>query len=174
VTSTLANVAREIDRHAGSRGWDQPARLYALADTAELVRREPALAAQLGQSGSEPADEVGITSIEQEPLPTDRPLDEVLATIAWPPEVIGCAIVIESLVLPPSVEADLPDPEEVDLAAWVAGHPDRQDVRITVAVLRNGDRECVVRLRDHDADESVLSGTDLAPALGDALVTTFA
>jgi hypothetical protein len=190
VTSTLADVAREIDRHAGTRGWDQPPRLYALADTAELVRREPALAAQLGLSGSAPAD--AITSIEQEPLPTDRPLDEVLATIAWPDEVIGAAIVVESLVLPPSAEADLPDPalpdpalpdpalpdpalpdpDGVDVAAWVARHPDRQDVRITVAVLRGGRRECVVRLRAHDTDESVLAGTDLAPALGNALATT--
>jgi len=171
VQTPLDQVAREIDRHAGSRGWDQPPRVYALADTAELARREPALAAQLGMAESGSADG-GLTPIEQEPLPSDRPLDDVLATITWPPEVIGCALVIESLVLPPSAEADLPDPAEIDVAAWVASHPDRRDVRITVAVLRDGTRECVVRLRDHDTDASVLSGADIAPALGDALATT--
>jgi hypothetical protein len=175
VRTALDQVAREIDRHAGTRGWDQPPRLYALADTAELARREPGLAAQLGLTGPGAVPEGGgLTPVEQDPLPTDRPLDEVLATITWPAEVVGCALVIESLVLPPTAEADLPDPDEVDVAAWVASHPDRRDVRITVAVLRDGSRECVVRLRDHDAEAMVLAGTDLAPALGDALATTFA
>lgn len=172
--TALDHVAREIDRHAGTRGWDQPPRLYALADTAELARREPRLAAQLGLAGAGSVPEGGLTPVEQDPLPTDRPLDEVLATITWPAEVVGCALVIESLVLPPTAEADLPDPDEVDVAAWVANHPDRSDVRITVAVLRDGSRECVVRLREHDAEAMVLAGADLAPALGDALATTLA
>jgi hypothetical protein len=174
VRVALDQVAREIDRHAAARGWDQPPRLYALADTGELVRREPALAAQFGLAGGGPSrtPESGLTPVEQDALPTDRPLDDVLATISWPPEVLGCALVIESLVLPPTAEADMPDPHEVDIAAWVAGHPDRVDVRITVAVLRDGSRECVVRLRDHDTDESLLAGADLVPGLADALVTT--
>ncbi len=147
--AALDHVAREIDRYATFRGWDQPPRLYALADTAELARKEPALAAQLRLTEGDPTPEGNLTPVEQEPLPADRPLDDVLVTISWPPEVLGCALVIESLVLPPSAEADMPDPDEVDIAKWVAGHPDRVDVRITVAVLRDGSRECVVRLRDH-------------------------
>ncbi len=174
----LDEVAREIDRHAAARGWDQPPRLYALASTAELVRMEPALASQLGLAadGRTTPDDmtpVDLTPVEQEPLPADRPLDDMLATITWPAEVLGCALVIESLVLPPSAEAELPDPDEVDIAAWVAGHPGRQDLRITVAVLRDGSREFVIRLRGRDTEESVLTGSDLVPALADALVTTF-
>ncbi len=34
--------------HAARSGWDQPAHLFALVDTAELLEREPQLAEVLG------------------------------------------------------------------------------------------------------------------------------
>ena len=112
----------------------------------------------------------GMTPIEQEGLPLDRPLDEVLATLAWPDEVAGCALVVERIVLPPEAEATLP--EGGDLARTVAAHPDRHDVRMAVAVLRDGSRACALRLRDHDSDDQVLTGPDLVPRLADALDAT--
>ena len=33
----LASAVLEIEAHVGREGWDQPARLYALVDTATLV-----------------------------------------------------------------------------------------------------------------------------------------
>ena len=37
----LATAVLEIERHAAEAGWDQPARLFALVETARLVAREP-------------------------------------------------------------------------------------------------------------------------------------
>ncbi|MBI1376795.1 MAG: hypothetical protein GC157_04835 [Frankiales bacterium] len=162
------DLAREIERHVGSEGWDQPARMFALARTAELVALEPALAAVLE---AEAADPHSLTPIEQERLDTSRPLDEVLATTTWPPEVAGAALVLERIVLPPEVEESLPD-DEAELEAIVAEHPDRQDVRMAVVVLREGGRMCVLRLRSHDEDADVLVGADVVPRLADALAAT--
>ena len=66
-------------------GWDQPARLFALVDTAQLRAQEPASPTQLGLA-DEPR-RTGLTPIEQDELPAGTPLDEFLATIAWPDAV---------------------------------------------------------------------------------------
>ena len=47
-TPALAAAVLEIESHIAEGGWDQPARLYALVPTADLVRREPALASAMG------------------------------------------------------------------------------------------------------------------------------
>ena len=109
--------------------------------------------------------------MEQEDLAADRPLDELLATVAWPADVAGCAVVLERLVLPPSAEDGLPE-DAGSLARIAAEHEGRQDVRLVVAVLRDGTRECAVRLRSHDTEAEVLTGPDLVPALCDALLAT--
>ena len=82
----LAAAVLEIEAHVAQDGWDQPARLYALVDTATLVAQEPALAAAMAIDG--PADDGSFTSIEQEGLPPGQPLEEALHTIAWPESVI--------------------------------------------------------------------------------------
>ena len=85
---------------------------------------------------------------------------------------MGCAVVVERLMLPPSAEAAVTDLDDVEAAQQAAAHPDREEVRIAVGVLRDGDRECAVRLRSHDDDRSVLSGRDLVPGLAEALAAT--
>ena len=45
VDPALASVVLELEKHHAAMGWDQPARLYALVDTAEFVAAEPARAA---------------------------------------------------------------------------------------------------------------------------------
>jgi hypothetical protein len=101
-------------------------------------------------------------------------LDEFLATIAWPGAVAGCALTVERLMLPPSAEAAVPDGlDENALTAWVADHPDRQEVRMTVAVLRDGTRESALRLREKDSTSEVLTGAGLVPGLAEALSATF-
>ena len=37
----LAAAVLEIESHIADAGWDQPARLYALVDTARIVAQEP-------------------------------------------------------------------------------------------------------------------------------------
>lgn len=157
----LYAVLRELDAHASESGWDQPERLFAIAGTADLLRREPQLAAMLGleDDGDLPA----YTPIEQEQLTPGQSLEDALASITWPPEVAGVAAVAERLVLPPGVE-DIPD-DPAQAAAFAAAHPERQEVRIVAAALRTGESACALRLRSHDSDELVLTGEDLVPGL---------
>jgi hypothetical protein len=115
-----------------------------------------------------------LTPIEQDELPAGAPLDEFLATIAWPDVIAGCAMTVERLMLPPTAEEAIPEGlDEAALAKWVASHPERQEVRMTVAVLRNGARESAVRLREKDSATEVLTGAGLVPGLADALAATF-
>lgn len=167
----LTRAVLEIDTYASGLGWDQPARLFALVDTVQLRSQEPGLAEQLGL-GEETAG--GLTPIEQDELPAGQQLDEFLATIAWPEVIAGCALTVERLMLPPSAEATIPeDLDDAALAAWVAAHPERQEVRMTVGVLRDGARESALRLRSKDSPTEVLTGSELVPGLAEALAATF-
>ena len=158
----LAAAVLEIEAHVAQGGWDQPARLYALVDTATLVAQEPALAAAMAIDG--PGDEGSFTPIEQDALPPGQVLEDALHTIAWPESVAGCAAVIERLVLPPDVDDEIPDdPTAAELFA--REHPDRQEVRMVAGVTRAGASYCALRLRAHDDEQSVVNGTELVPGL---------
>jgi hypothetical protein len=168
----LTRATLEIDQYASELGWEQPARLFALVDTVRLLAEEPDLSARLGLADG--AETGPLTPIEQDEIPADAPLDEFLATIAWPEVVTGCALTVERLMLPPAAEEAIP--RELDdqvLASWVAAHPDRQEVRMTVAVLRDGSRESAIRLREKDSPTEVLTGSRLVPGLAKALAATF-
>lgn len=169
VTDPLSVVAVETERHVAASGWDQPTRLFALVDTAQLLEREPHLA-----SGLSPADHApgALTAIEQEGMPVTTDLFSLLGQIAWPDEVTGCAVAVERIVVPPEAERDLPSNPDAALEA-LAAHPDRRDIRLVVAVARNGGRVCLLRQRDHDRDDRVATGSDLAPGLVAALQATF-
>ncbi|GAA5117256.1 PPA1309 family protein [Alloalcanivorax gelatiniphagus] len=165
----LAAAVLEIEAHVAQDGWDQPARLYALVDTATLVAQEPALAAAMSIDG--PGDDGSFTPIEQEALPPGQALEAALPTIAWPESVAGCAAVLERLVLPPGTDDDIPDdPAEAELFA--REHPDRQEVRMVAGVTRAGASYCALRLRAHDDEQSVVNGTELVPGLLDLLHAT--
>jgi hypothetical protein len=160
VDPALAYAVLEIEQHIATSGWDQPARLYALVPTAELVEKEPLLAHAMG------LDEAGaagsLTPVEQDPLETD--LERSLESISWPSGVTGCAAVVERLVLPPDAEATvLDDPDGA--ADYAREHPERQDVRIVAGATRAGATYCALRLRAADDDQSVLTGAELVPGL---------
>ena len=168
--AALRAALADIDEHTAEQGWDQPPRLFALARTAELVRAEPALAAALGLESDDPAD---VTPIEQEEFPPDQlPLDEALARVQWNDEVMGAAITVERLLLPPSAESDLTTDDADELQRLAAAHPERRDVRLIVGVLRDGQRFRVIRIRGSEGEE-VVRGDDLAPGLANALAQTF-
>jgi hypothetical protein len=165
----LQAAIREIEGHAADAGWDQPARMYALVPTSDLVAREPKLAAAMGLDESTAAG--SLTPVEQDPLPGDRTLEETLAHIMWPPEVFGCAAVVERLVLPPGADDAMPeDPAEAE--EFAASHPDRQEVRIVAGATREGATYCALRLKAHDDDMSVVESPDLVPALLQLLLGT--
>jgi hypothetical protein len=88
----------------------------------------------------------------------------VLEQIMWPPEVFGCAAVVERLVLPPGADDQLPD-DPRSAEEYAAQHPDRQEVRIVAGATRDGSTYCALRLRSHDDPLSVLEAPDLVPAL---------
>lgn len=160
----LSLVLREIEKHVAAAGWDQPPRLFALASTEELARLEPGL----GLSTETPD---ALTPIEQDALPADQPLHESLALLVWPEEVLGCGLVLERVYLPPSAEGGLPADESLMTAAAQA-HPDRRDIRIAVAVLRDGSHNCAVRIRDDEDEDALSVGPDLVPGLVAALSST--
>ncbi len=158
----LASAILEIEEHLAGSGWDQPGRLYALVDTAALVRQEPQLAASMGLDAA--AEQGSLTAVEQDQLDPAKPLEAVLESIEWPPGVTGCAAMVERLVLPPGADAGLPD-DPVEARAFARDHPDRQEVRIVAGATRSGSTYCALRLRSHDDDASVVGGIDLVPGL---------
>ena len=166
LTDILTKAAADTERHVATLGWDQPPRLFALVRTAALVTAEPALRGQL--AGAEPES---LTSIEQEGMAPTSNLETMLGTLGWPEGVDGAAIAIERIVVPPEAERDLPlDPNEATEA--LAAHPARKDVRLLAAVLRSGESVCLLRQRDHDSDDAVAIGKDIAPGLIEALRAT--
>jgi hypothetical protein len=62
--------------------------------------------------------------------------------------------------------------DEGEALRWLGEHPERQEVRLVVAVLRDGSRSAALRMRAHDDETSVLTGDELVPGLADALGAT--
>lgn len=141
----------EVEAHAAAAGWDRPAQVFALVDTADLLRHEPQLATVLGIDAADPA---GLTPVEQESAVES--LEQLLPTIAWPPEVAGCAVVLEASTEPPGAEV-----------------PTESEARVVAGVLRSGESWCAIRQRAHDDDTLVLGGEDLVPTLLELLHATF-
>lgn len=162
VDPALAAAVLEIETHTAEGGWDQPAKLYALVETAQLVEREPALASLMGLDAS--SAQGSLTPVEQDQLAPDQLLEQVLEQIAWPPGVAGCAAVVERLVLPPDADAAIPDDRE-RAEQFAREHPDRQEVRIVAGATRAGSTYCALRLRAHDDAQAVVGGADLVPGL---------
>jgi hypothetical protein len=169
--AVLDAALAEIEHHLHAAGWDRGPSLFALVGAARFAADDPETAARLGIDAL-PDDT--LTPIEQEDLP-DEPLDEMLAGIAWPDSVDGCAVSQEIVILPPSAEAEL---TEADAVSRAVQHPDRREARLTVGVLRDGSSAALLRLRGVSADgagpteDELLTGPDLAPNLVAALRAT--
>ncbi len=172
-TRALDEAVREIERHVATAGWDGPVRVFALVRTAAAIEAEPGLAGQLPPETMMRAslDPEHLTAVEQDGLPQAESLEDLLAGLAWPPSVDGAAVVVERVVLPPSAEEAMPaDPTEA--LDYLMSHPERQDVRMAVGVLRDGVSWCALRTRAADADDAVLGSPNLVPGLVDAVAAT--
>lgn len=152
IPATLERTTRDIDIHVAADGWNQPTRLFAIAKTAHLLEQEPTLAPQL--SGT--AEETPWTTIEQDGLPAHSDLDDLLGGLGWPESVDGAAVSAERIMV---------SPEDADQQT-------QHELRVTMAVLRDGSRCTVLRLREHDSPETVIVGEDLISGLGDLLLHT--
>lgn len=162
----LTACLMEIERHTSHLGWDQPARLFALVRTADLLAAEPSLVGQLGDFDRAPDH---LSSVEQDDFATGEDLETELSRIAWPPAVLGCALAVERVFLPSGFEDAIP--QQPDAAArFVATHPNREDVRIVAGVLRGGSRYCLARVASRPDD--LLAADDLVPGLLSALAAT--
>jgi len=169
VDPALAAAVLEIETHVAGAGWDQPGQLYALVDTARIVAHEPHVAAAMGLDKSSAAG--SLTPVEQDQLPPGKELEQVLAEIVWPPDVTGCAAVVERLVLPPEADPQIPDDPDAAVE-FAANHPLRQEVRIVAGATRGGATYCALRMRAHDDDQAVVGGADLVPELLELLRAT--
>ncbi|MEO7260336.1 MAG: PPA1309 family protein [Jatrophihabitantaceae bacterium] len=172
----LEAVAAEIEAYVGLAGWDLAPALFALVPT-RVLAADPAAAAVLGNTAAADPSEISaesITPVAQEGLPAG-PLDEVLAQIGWPEEVLGCALSQEIVLLPPSAEPELDDLTLESAAAAALEHPDRREARLVVAVLRGGRSASILRLRGAvETGDDLLTGPELAPNLVAALSATLA
>lgn len=173
-TPSLARAIVEIESHVAQGGWDAPVGVFALVHTNAALGLNPAMADDLGTDivQSAQADPHHILSIEQDGLPEAGNVEELLAQLSWPETVHGAALVVERVALPPSVEAQLPEDPAAQVE-FMLNHPERQDVRLAVAVLRTGENWCAVRTRANDSDDAVAQGADVAPHLIEALLATF-
>lgn len=182
-TAALPGVVREVEDFLAASGWDQPAQLFALVPTADLIAAEPGLAGSLAEGH-------GLTPVAQEPIDgTD--VAAVLDEICWPDEVSGCVLTQDIVVLPPDAEAALDeaissseeasgshvpaDGPEIDQVAlrFAHSHPDRRDARLVVGVLRSGGYICLLRLRGvADEPDELVEHPDLAPNMVTALLST--
>lgn len=174
--SPIRRVTLEVESHVEQAGWDQPPRLFALVDTRRLMADHPELSEELS-AGNE------FTPVEQDDLPPGE-LEQTLLQIGWPESVDGVAVAIERTMLPPSVEADLPD-DPTEAAEFAANHPERSEVRIVAAVLRDDSTHSTVRARVPESSDEpgaegdperapLLEGPDLVPGLVELLRGTLA
>ena len=170
VTDPLTLAALDTERHVARAGWDQPVRLFALVPTADLLAHEPQLADGLA---AHDAVAGALSAVEQEELPEAGGARGAAGahrlarrrSRAAPSPWSGSS----SRRMPSATSLRTTD---AALRA-VADHPDRADVRLLVAVTRDGSSRCLLRQRAHDSDDRVALGEDIAPGLVHALRATF-
>lgn len=162
-TRLIACLA-EIERHVGNLGWDQPARLFALVSTKELLEMEPQLVGRVPE-GTDDA----LSSIEQDDFHATDSVFSRLREIYFPETVEGAALAMEQVMLPEQYRDTVPEDDEA-AAEFVRTHPERIDVRVVAGVLRDGTQHGLVRLKTHPDD--LLSGTDTVVGLPEALAET--
>ncbi|WP_026918460.1 PPA1309 family protein [Gordonia shandongensis] len=169
----LGNALAQCLAYTADIPWGSGPVLFALVPTALLARQVPDLV--------DPDDGSALSPVVQETTTAD--LESLLSTVAWPDQVVGCAVVTEITVLPPDAESDLDaalepllaDPSAADEAGRRAAlaHPDRQAARLAGGVLRTGSRVALLSLRDGDRQSADLqTHPELAPNLLDALAAT--
>jgi hypothetical protein len=161
---SLVSAMLEAESYADLKGWGKPPRLYALTETNSSAGKDHEFAAE--QRDGRPQT---LMLVERGPLPDDN-LVEVLASIHWPQDVVGCVLVTELVSLPPEIDGGaFVDP--VAAGQWASTHPDGRPARLAVGVRRSGEHACGLHVK---GDPDVQVRTDLAGNLVDVLRGTFA
>lgn len=162
------------DQQAGPRGGPMAlssldhAVIEALCQSAEGPVAEPArlfglTAADSRAVSSEVTDADELVLLEQEPLP-DRPLDDILARVAWPPAIAGCVLVMSNVTVPDLVEKT---------GTASSGSPCQLTGQLAVGVLRTGGP--TVAFQPDGREEVLILPPELSPseALIDPLFLSF-
>lgn len=152
VESALRAAVVEVESHVAREGWDQPMRLFAIVPTRLVRAANPELVLN---------DDREYASVEQDSGGAD--VVALLETIEWDDDVVGAIVVMERVVVDGDA-ATLDDPEVGP----------QHELRLACGVLRDGTSLVALRLREHDADDDVAVGSDLAPELGQLLLASFA
>ncbi|MGC4933729.1 PPA1309 family protein [Gordonia sp. DT30] len=158
----LGRTLREALDFLVPDGPDQTPTVFALVPTPVLAQMHPELVA--------PDDDSVLSLLAEEALPGSgrgpgtepyAALEEFLATASWPESVVGAAVVLDIVVLPPGSQPDLP-PEQ---------QPERRAARLAVGALRGGPRLALLELVPENPDEAreLRTHPDLASDLQDAL-----
>ena len=168
----LAAAVTGLERELAQRGWDQEPRLFVLLRTRDLLAETPNLPQEMQEQLGSLVEQLPdhLTPVLQDDLPP-APMSELLGHLVFPPEVTGVAVALERIVLPPEAEAEAPQ-EEPAKTEFFMKHASRDDVRMVVGVVREGDSWCALRVRSNDEDSMVATGADLVPELIEALSGT--
>lgn len=89
-------------------------------------------------------------------------MEELLAQIAWPEAVDGCAICVERVIVDREDESVI-GPEEA------LADPNKRDVRLAVGLMRDGASWCTLRVKDVP---DLIESSDAVPELIDVLRQT--
>ncbi|MFT4086330.1 MAG: PPA1309 family protein [Gordonia sp. (in: high G+C Gram-positive bacteria)] len=151
----LGSALAQCAAYADQFGWGSPDVLFALVPTALLAAQQPELVDEHDTSALSP--------VVQE-LDGDADVSTVLATLAWPDAVVGCALATEISIVPP-------DPEGGDAAPGA----EPRTARLIAGALRNGVTTALLAVApDGSEGDGVLrTHPDLAVELRQALAATF-
>ena len=151
--------------HAARAGWDRPAQLFALVETAELLQREPQLAELLGVEAAATGPHPGRAG--------DRLREPRRAAVQDPVAPGGRGLcgrrrgddgaARNETTYPPIRRPLRSTPPPIRTVRRPALWP---------GALRTGESFCAIRQRAHDEDDMVLAGHDLVPVLLELLHTT--
>jgi hypothetical protein len=159
----LESAMLEAEAYVARRGWGQAPQLFSLASKSSVVVADQKLAGQL-----QDAEPDALIPLLQDELPAGQPLD-VLSSLHWPDEVLGCVLVTEIVTLPPEAEKDAPDDPDT-AKQWAAAQSASREARLAVCVSRDGGYTCGLRMKD---DDDVQVSAELADDLVALLLTTF-
>jgi hypothetical protein len=161
--NSLVSAMLDAEAFVARGGWRQPPQLFSLAKKSSLAAADQKLSDEL-----QDAEPDALIPVAQDPLEEGQPFD-VLASIRWPDEVVGCVLVTEIVTLPSEVEKDAPD-DPVVAEQWASAHPASREARLSVCVSRDGAYICGLRIKGED---DIQVEADLADDIVAALLATF-
>ncbi len=163
----LGNALAQCADYVAAIDWGCPDLLFGIVPTALLASSAPELVDE--------GDDSVLSPVLQDPEDPYADTETVLATTAWPEQVVGCALVTEITVVPPGDSA--PDGSTPRDGALQPGAGGRR-ARLIGGVLRTGQRLALLALEPDperpDDPNHLRTHPELAPDLLDALAATFA